>query len=107
MTKRILHVSIHPSDEAPDQEALHRLMDRAPDWVEYAPNRWLLWASLDSTTWYRRFRRVVGKDDSILIFLGDFSEYEGFLSTTVWKRLRKHRPITSESADNPTDEVVK
>jgi hypothetical protein len=107
MTKRILHISIHPSDEALDDEALHKLVDRAPDWVEYAPNRWLLWTSLDAATWYRRFRRVVGKDDSILIFPGDFSEYDGFLSPTVWKWLRKYRPISSESADNPTNELAK
>lgn len=96
MPKRILHVSFHPDGKPPTEATLLEILDRAPDWIEYAPNRWLLWTSQGTGTWYRRFRKAVGRDDSLLIFPGDFSEYEGYLPTAVWDWLRKHRPQDEE-----------
>ena len=103
MAKRILHVSLHPERKAPDEDALFKIVDRAPDWVEYAPFRWLLWTSASSATWYSRFREVIGGKDTILIFPADFAEYEGYLPTSVWEWLRKHRPTSRSEASQTTE----
>lgn len=97
MSKRILHVSLHPDRKPPVRESLLSVLDRAPDWVEYAPNRWLLWTSLDPGTWYRRFRKSVGPEDTLLVFPADLSEYEGYLPTAVWDWLQKYRPLVHET----------
>ena len=90
MTKRILHVSHHPEGKAPSADVLRGVLDRAPAWVEYAPRRWLIWTSLSTPTWYRRFRDVVGKEDNLLIFPVELNEYEGSLPKIVWGWLRKY-----------------
>jgi hypothetical protein len=92
MSKRILHVSFHQDAKPPAKDALPAVLNQAPDWVEYAPNRWLLWTSASAKAWYARFRQVAGKDDGILIFAADFGEYEGYLSSLVWEWLRKYVP---------------
>jgi hypothetical protein len=97
MSKRILHVSFHPAAKPPGEDVLGKVVDRAPDWVEYAPNRWLLWTSVSTKTWYLRFRRAVGNDDGLLIFSADFNEYEGYLPEPVWEWLRKYVPQAAKS----------
>jgi hypothetical protein len=97
MSKRILHVSFHPEAKPPAEDVLVAVLNRAPDWVEYAPSRWLLWTSVSTKTWYARFRQVAGKDGALLIFSADFSEYDGYLSQRVWDWLRKYVPQEARS----------
>jgi hypothetical protein len=54
-----------------------------------------------------RFRLVAGNEDTILIFPADFSEYDGYLSTSVWKWPQKYRPQTAETEESPMDEAAK
>jgi hypothetical protein len=92
MSKRILHVSIHPESKPPDAGVLVGILDRAPDWVEYAPHRWLLWTSASAEIWYSRFRKVLANEDGLLIFATDVNEYVGYLPASVWEWLRKYVP---------------
>jgi len=91
MAKRFLHITIHPEGTPPDYEALQKILDKAPDWIQYAPDCWLVWTSLSARAWCNRIRPLLHPDDDIFIVVADFEEYDGFLSRSVWEWIRKYR----------------
>jgi hypothetical protein len=97
MTKRILHVSLHPEAKRPNDDALRRVVERASDWVLYAPYRWLIWTSSSPAVWYDRFREIVGLEDNLLIVPVELNEYAGYMPKIVSDWLRKHMQHTEKA----------
>jgi hypothetical protein len=67
MSKRILHVTLHADNPQFDEREVTKLIDKAPDWVHYAPDCWLPFTSLSPGTWYKRLQTIIGENDELLV----------------------------------------
>lgn len=90
MSKRILHVTLHADNPQFDEREVMKLVDKAPDWVHYAPDCWLLFTSLSPGTWYKRLKTIIGENDELLVMPVELDEYEGCLNKSVWDWIQKH-----------------
>lgn len=83
---------------APDEVELNAILDRAKDWVKFAPESWLLWTTSTPDRWNTRLKKVARTGDRFVIFEVDISQRSGVMPRSFWEFIRSH----SESNPAPS-----
>lgn len=81
---RFLHVTLILRKRA-NIEGIRAVIDRAPDWMHYSDECWLLRTKLSPETWYNRLKDVIGDDGRALIYEVDLSGRFGRVPQWVWE----------------------
>ena len=87
--RRFLHVAFD-FKEQPDLAALNEVFDKAPDWIRYAPNCWLLWTARSPETWYTRLKELMRQGDRVFICELNIEIRNGWMPTSFWNFIQKH-----------------
>ncbi|MGY4469334.1 hypothetical protein ACVWWK_005043 [Bradyrhizobium sp. LB9.1b] len=89
---KYLHVSFNFEGREPPTAQIKGVLNKAVDWVNYAPNCWMIYTSTTSAaTWYARLRKVVDNDDSIFVCELNLDNRQGWLPQNVWDWIHKDR----------------
>ena len=73
-------------------EAINTVLNKATDWVSYAPNCWIIYSKQESAgTWYTRLKKVIDDDDSVFVCELNISNRQGWLPQNVWEWIDKER----------------
>jgi hypothetical protein len=91
MTEAFLHVGFNFKERSAPTKAIEKVLDKALDWVRYAPNCYIVYTSRDVEHWYGRLRDVIDQDDNIFIVELDIKNRQGWLPKSVWEWIRKPR----------------
>lgn len=79
-----------PLDEA--QQSIQNVLNRAKDWIRYAPNCWILYTSSDASTWYKRLSKISGiKKHTFFICELNITNRGGWLPKGVWDWIKQDR----------------
>lgn len=76
-------------------EKLKTLFDKALDWVNYAPNCYILYTTTSHLAWKARIRKALDDDSTVFIVEFDPDKKTGFAPKRVWDWFKKDRSITS------------
>lgn len=88
---QFLHIGISFSGVAKVAELIP-VFDKALDWVQYAPNCWIVWTTSSTEQWYVRLKPHLTDNDHMFISALDLQqEYAGWLPKEVWAWLSKDR----------------
>jgi hypothetical protein len=92
MTAKFLHVgfSFRGGRSVPT-DSIQTVLNKALDWVRYAPNCYILYTTTDVETWYVLLRKVIHEKDHIFIVELNIENREGWLPKSVWEWIRKDR----------------
>lgn len=90
MSKFMLITLNFEGRDAPTEQ-LKTALDKALDWVTYAPNCFIVYTSSDVDRWFQRLRKVVHENDSILIMEVVLENRAGWLPKDVWAWMHKDR----------------
>jgi hypothetical protein len=92
MTAKFLHVgfSFRGGRPAPTDN-IQTVLNKALDWVRYAPNCYILYTTTDVETWYIRLRKVIHENDHIFVVELNIENRQGWLPKSVWEWIRKDR----------------
>lgn len=89
---KFYHISFNFEGRNPPTEAIRKVLNKATDWVTYAPNCWMIYSKQPmAETWYTRLRKVVHEDDSLFVCELDISNRQGWLPQNVWDWIDKDR----------------
>ena len=78
-----------------DFDKVEAKLDKAKDWLRYAPGSWLIYTNQSAETWYSRISQVVGsKDPLVLVCEANLDERAGKLSPEAWKWMKNVRQQT-------------
>jgi hypothetical protein len=91
MTRRYLHVGFNWADGKPRIDDLRPIMDKATNWVRYAPNCWILWSGRSPQDWYRRFKPILRDGDHVLVVELNMKERQGWLPKSAWDWIKEER----------------
>jgi hypothetical protein len=91
MTAKFLHLSFNFEGRPPRTKAIETELDKALDWIQYAPNCYLLYTLRDAQIWYSRLKKKVREDDSIFVVELNMENRQGWLPTEVWEWIQKDR----------------
>jgi hypothetical protein len=96
-TMPFLHLGIkRESSNAPDNEAIETILDKAKDWYRYAPNCWLIYTGRDAKWWYEKLSdipQMKGNASFLVceISLDQKNKRAGWLGTSAWQWINKDR----------------
>jgi hypothetical protein len=92
MTAQFLHVGFAFEDgrSAPTKE-IQSVLNKARDWVRYAPNNYILYTTSDVEVWYNRLKKVIHEDDSVFIVEINIENRQGWIPGKVWDWIKKDR----------------
>lgn len=86
------HVSFNFEGRKAPTDAITQVLNKALDWVNYAPNCWIIYSRRDEAEhWYTRLKKIVHNDDSIFVCELNIENKQGWLPTNVWDWLNKNR----------------
>ena len=91
---RFLHLAVaNPTPLPPaKREEIETVLNKAKDWLRYAPNCWLVWTAVGTGLWAERLRAVLAdKDNAFLILEVKLQDYSGWLMDDAWKWINKER----------------
>jgi hypothetical protein len=91
VSAKFIHIAFNFEGRDSPDDALKKEFNRALDWVSYAPNCWILYTTTSIDQWYKRVKKIVPSDASILIVEVDLNNKQGFLPPYVWEWLNKNR----------------
>ena len=86
-----LLVTFNFEGEAVPASELKAVFNKALDWVNYAPNCYILYTTTSYPDWYARLKKIVGSNASIFIVEFDPAKRAGFLPKNVWEWFKKDR----------------
>jgi hypothetical protein len=90
MSKTFLSITFNfEGREAP--KALEKKINKALDWMSYAPNCWLVWTTSDPAKWYDRIKPVLRPGDHVFIVEIDINNRAGWLPGWIWEWIKKDR----------------
>ena len=74
-------------------------MNKAVDWIRFAPNTWLAWTSSSPDRWYARLKPLLKSGDNILIYEVDMSRRSGNMPKAFWTfvKARISKQVDSEN----------
>ena len=79
-----------PLDEA--QQRIQGELDKATDWIRYAPNCWILYTMRDANSWYTRLCGIPSmKNHMFFICELNMLNRGGWLPKSVWEWIKKSR----------------
>lgn len=92
MTAKYLHLgfTFRGGRSAPTQR-IQEVLNKARDWVRYAPNCYILYTTADVQTWYGRLRDVIHERDHILVVELNIENRQGWLPKSIWDWIRRDR----------------
>lgn len=88
MSKRRFVLVILNSKNHIEASKVTKILDRAPDWIEFVPNNWLVWTSLSATRWYSRLKPLLASGDNLFICEVNIQDRSGFMPKSFWDFLR-------------------
>lgn len=91
--RKFFHIGFYAKERPPKFEDLKAVLDKALDWVMYAPNCCIVLTSSEANVWYHRLKPLLHDEDLFFIFEIDFyggHSLVGFLPEHVWAWIRKH-----------------
>ena len=75
-----------------DFEAVEEKLNRAKDWLRYAPGSWLIYTNQSAKTWYDRISEVLAsKYPIVLVCEANLDDRAGRLSPDAWKWMKNVR----------------
>jgi hypothetical protein len=80
----------------PDYPKIQQTLDKARDWVRYAPNCWLLWTTTSAKRWYDRLKDHLDEGEHLFICEVNVSERGGFMPRSFWEFIRSHQHTESK-----------
>jgi hypothetical protein len=87
-TEPILLPPGHPSQ----QEEIEGKLDKARDWLRYAPNCWLLYTSFSASEWGERLRSLPTMEGCrLLVCEVNLKNKGGWLPRSAWDWMNKDR----------------
>jgi len=98
VTMPFLHLGVRFEDsDALDRKAIEKVLNKARDWIRYAPNCWLIYTGKDAKTWSQRLREIPGMEDSASfliceVLVNQKDKRDGWLSDSVWQWIKRSRP---------------
>jgi hypothetical protein len=94
--RKFLHIGINFWNRPTNAAELRPVLDKAIDWIRYAPNCWVVYTSSEPDVWYRRLKTVLHDHDSFLIYelniANGFPIGAGFLPSSWWEWFQKYAP---------------
>ena len=93
-TFKMLHLSIsHPAALSAEQtKQIEEALNKAKDWLRYAPNCWLIWTSVEPRVWADRLHKVLSNEyDAFLFVEVNLENRGGWLIDDAWKWINKER----------------
>ena len=60
------------------------VLNKAVDWLRFAPNNWLVWTSTSPDRWYLRLKPILKSGDTLLICEVDMSRRSGNMPRSFW-----------------------
>lgn len=91
MTERFLHITFNFKGHSSPTESIENILDKALDWIRYAPNCYILYTTRDVQTWYARLRKVLHEKDNIFVVELNIENRQGWLPRSVWEWIKKDR----------------
>jgi hypothetical protein len=91
MTAKFLHVSFNFKERSSPAGSIEKVLDKAMDWVRYAPNCYILYTRTDVQTWYARLRKLLHEKDNIFVVELNIENRQGWLPKYVWEWIKKDR----------------
>jgi len=94
-----LHLGVRRHDsDAPDRKAIEAVLNKAKDWIRYAPNCWIIYTGRDAKTWSDRLRKIPGMEGSTNfliceVLLVPSDKRAGWLTDSMWEWINKVRPL--------------
>lgn len=86
-----MHVGFNFEDRAAPSKGIQKVLDKALDWVRYAPNCYIVYTSSDVEHWYARLREVIDEADNIFVVELNIENRQGWLPKSVWEWIKKSR----------------
>jgi hypothetical protein len=97
-----LHISVIQSTQQPgillppggpsQQEEIEEKLNKAKDWLRYAPNCWLLYTSISASEWGERLRSLPTMEGCrLLVCEVNLKNKGGWLPKSVWDWMNKDR----------------
>jgi len=91
MTNKFLHIGFDFEGRSAPTKAIQKVLDKALDWIRYAPNCYIVYTSRDVHHWYKRLRDVIEEDDNIFVVEVNMEKRQGWLPHSVWEWIKKAR----------------
>jgi hypothetical protein len=88
---KFFHISFNFEGRDPPSAAIQEILEKALDWVKYAPNCYLIYSLKDEDVWFRRLRKVLDEADSIFVVEVVIENRKGWLPRRVWNWINKSR----------------
>jgi len=88
--KQFLHIGFKWENPT-DSKKLKEILDKAIDWIKYAPDCWILWTSSDPDKWWARLKPLLKEKDYVFICKLDINVRQGLLPEYVWEWINKDR----------------
>lgn len=86
---RILHLGVTWA-ERPRDKVVTSVLDKAPDWLHYAPGCWLIVTKRTAKEWAERLRSALDPADQFLVVRLDTKDRAGMLPRDAWDWIRNH-----------------
>ena len=85
-----LYARADPLIEA--QKRIQGELDKATDWIRYAPNCWILYTTRGANSWYKRLVEIPGMEDhTFFVCELNILNRGGWLPKSVWEWIQKER----------------
>jgi hypothetical protein len=91
MTRKFLHVGFNFEERPAPTKSIQKVLNKAFDWVRYAPNCYIVYTSRDPQHWYGLLREVIDEDDNIFVVELNIENRQGWLPKSVWEWIKKPR----------------
>jgi hypothetical protein len=92
VAKRFLHVSVGFATVDKSRQ-LEAVFDKAPDWLRYMPNCWIIQTSKSPKVWYERLKPHLDEQDTVFIVAIDMDDRTGWLPRDVWTWINQERAL--------------
>jgi hypothetical protein len=87
------------SVEGIDVVELKKVLNKAVDWCQLAPNAWLLQTPNTSQVWVDRFLPLMADGHFVFVVKQDLTERQGFLPKFVWDWIYRQIAPTPTTTD--------
>jgi hypothetical protein len=94
-TRRFVNIAFAFEND-PDYTEIQKVLDKAVDWVQYAPNCWLVWTSSSPKRWYGRLKEHLNEGDHLFICEINIEERSGWMPKAFWDFIRSYQKSLSE-----------
>jgi hypothetical protein len=109
--RKFLHIAINFSRSESSVDDIQPVLNKAVDWVRYAPNCWVVLTTSDLIVWYQRLKGVLHDNDTFFVtelaILDSQVSCTGFLPAFIWQWFAKHGPSVTQlpTLPSPSDNV--